>query len=86
MKFSYLLRIAWYNISRSKKQSLWTFINVLIISTVMILWLICIFSFQNALDKYDYGSASVNYQRFEIPLDENEEIVDTEEYDILKTA
>ena len=86
MKFSYLLRIAWYNISRSKKQSLWTFINVLIISTVMILWLICIFSFQNALDKYDYGSASVNYQRFEIPLDENKEIADTEEYDILKTA
>ncbi len=86
MKFTYLLRIAGYNITRSKKQSLWTFINILIISTVMILWLICVFSFQNAMDWYDYGSASVNYQSFNILLDENKEIADTEEYAILMTA
>ena len=69
MRITHCARIAAYTMLGKKRHTLRVFINMLLISCALVVWLVLTTALRSAHDAYIYGTLSSNYETVMLSLD-----------------
>ena len=77
MRITHCARIAAYTMLGKKRHTLRVFINMLLISCALVVWLVLTTALRSAHDAYIYGTLSSNYETVMLSLDASGQAIES---------
>lgn len=77
MRITHCARIAAYTMLGKKRHTLRVFINMLLISCALVVWLVLTTALRSAHDAYIYGTLSSNYETVMLSLDASSQAIES---------
>ncbi|MGN0591087.1 FtsX-like permease family protein [Ruminococcus sp.] len=85
MHIRHCARIAAYTISGKKRHALHVFLNILLITCTLVIWLVLTASLGSAQDAYISGTLSSNVEYMTLNVDRNGQLVQDQQYNRYRT-